>query len=188
MNNLSIIYTIRLSLITVVCKKKNPCAKKKWAEDKKPFRNKFYIFVDKLNIIDFNIFNMLKLIFTCESVAYLLQNSFVNVSFNSNLFFLVFNFDCLFKDWPVVRLLYFGLSPLDTLFTLFPEIIVRLIFWDFVKLLSHDTSERLESLWILSIMCREFCDALTWLSIVSFSYFIKQSAVSDFLKVFKVLN
>ena len=81
-------------------------------------------------MIDFNIFNILKLILTCESVAYLLQNIFVNVSFNSTLYFLlVFYFDCLFEDLSVVYLLYFVLSLLDTLITLFSEIIARLIFW-----------------------------------------------------------
>ena len=52
--------------------------------EKKSFRKKLIFFVDKLNIIDFNIFNILKLIFTCESVAYLLQNSFVNARFQLN--------------------------------------------------------------------------------------------------------
>ena len=47
---------------------------------------KIIFFVDKLNKINFNIFNILKLIFTCESVAYLLQNSFVNVRFQLYLF------------------------------------------------------------------------------------------------------
>ena len=136
-------------------------------------------------MINFNIFSMLKLIFTCESVAYLLQNNFVNVSFNSNLsFFCVFYYDCLFEDWLVVY--YFILCCLfSTLFlTLILEIIVRLIFWGIVKTLSHDTAKGWKSLWILSFICHEFCDALTWLSIVSFSHFNKQSAVSDFLKVF----
>ena len=100
-------------------------------------------------MIDFNIFNILKLIFTCESVTYLLQNSFVNVSFKSTLsFLLVFYFDCLIEDWSVVCLLYFVLSVLDTLFflslSLSPEIIVGLIFWGIVKPLNHNTSERLE--------------------------------------------
>ena len=36
----------------------------------KTFRKKLFIFfVDKLNMIDFNFFKMLKLIFTCESCA-----------------------------------------------------------------------------------------------------------------------
>ena len=75
-----------------LCAKKDPCAKKKNPVLKNdPRRKNFFVkififFVDKLNMIDFNIFNMLKLIFTCESVAYLLRNSFVNVSFNSTLF------------------------------------------------------------------------------------------------------
>ena len=65
-----------------LCKKVNPCAKKDplW-EKKRPLykknepRNKklsvknYIFFVDKLNMIDFNIFKMLKLIFTCESCA-----------------------------------------------------------------------------------------------------------------------
>ena len=63
-------------------KKVNPCAKKMTPVQKKETpvqkkepRNKklsvknFIFFVDKLNIIDFNIFKMLKLIFTCESCA-----------------------------------------------------------------------------------------------------------------------
>ena len=69
-----------------LCKKKAPCAKNE-PNRKNLFVKILIFFVDKLNMIDFNIFNMLKLIFTCESVAYLLQNSFVNVSFNSTLFF-----------------------------------------------------------------------------------------------------
>ena len=72
-------------------------------------------------MINFNIFNMLKLIFTCESVAYLLQNSFVNVSFNSTLsFLLVFYFDSLFEDLSIVYPFYFVLSLLDTLFYSLP--------------------------------------------------------------------
>ena len=71
---------------TVVRKKKSPCAKNEpWR--KNLFVKNFMFFVDKLNMIDFNIFNMLKLIFTCESVAYLLQNSFVNVRFQLNSIF-----------------------------------------------------------------------------------------------------
>ena len=63
------------------CAKKNTVwniktpVKKMSQEDKNIFLI-FLFFVDKLIMIDFNIFNMLKLIFTCESVAYLLQNSF----------------------------------------------------------------------------------------------------------------
>ena len=66
------------------CAKKWPLCKKNEPSRKKSFRKKLIFFVDKLNIIDFNIFNILKLIFTCESVAYLLQNSFVNVRFQLN--------------------------------------------------------------------------------------------------------
>ena len=65
------------------CAKKWPLCKKKWppVQKKRPLciknepRNKklsvkkFLFFVDKLNMIDFNIFKMLKLIFTCESCA-----------------------------------------------------------------------------------------------------------------------
>ena len=68
------------------CAKSKPLCRK-WARRKKHFRKKFIFFVDKLNMIDFNIFNILKLIFTCESVAYLLQNSFVNVKFQLNSIF-----------------------------------------------------------------------------------------------------
>ena len=67
-------------------KKMTPVQKNE-PRSKKPFRKKLIFFVDKLNIIDFNIFNILKLIFTCESVAYLLQNSFVNVRFQLNSIF-----------------------------------------------------------------------------------------------------
>ena len=56
--------------------KKDPCAIKvnlcanKMSQGIKNFSLKNYIFfVDKLNMIDFNIFKMLKLIFTCESCA-----------------------------------------------------------------------------------------------------------------------
>ena len=93
------IHSYLIKLYTVVRKKITPCVKK-WPlcknntpvkkmslGEKNLFVKNFIFFVDKLNTIDFNIFNMLKLIFTCKSVAYLLQNSFVNVSFNSALFF-----------------------------------------------------------------------------------------------------
>ena len=56
-------------------KKVNPCAKKRPLCKKIEPRNKklsvknFIFFVDMLNMIDFNIFKMLKLIFTCESCA-----------------------------------------------------------------------------------------------------------------------
>ena len=58
-----------------LCKKNDPCAKKWPPVKKNEPRNKklsvknFIFFVDKLNMIDFNIFKMLKLIFTCESCA-----------------------------------------------------------------------------------------------------------------------
>ena len=44
------------------CVKKQPCAENL-------FLNFFIFLEDKLNMIDFNIFNILKLIFTCESCA-----------------------------------------------------------------------------------------------------------------------
>ena len=55
--------------------KNDPCAKKWPPVQKNEPRNKklsvknFIFFVDKLNMIDFNIFKMFKLIFTCESCA-----------------------------------------------------------------------------------------------------------------------
>ena len=59
-----------------LCKKKWPPVQKKWPLCKKNEpRNKklsvknFIFFVGKLNMIDFNIFKMLKLVFTCESCA-----------------------------------------------------------------------------------------------------------------------
>ena len=110
--------------LTVVRKKMTPCTKKTPVQKNEPkrkknlFVKKFIFFVDKLNMINFNIFNMLKLIFTYESIAYLLQNSFVNVSFNSILFFLISYFDWLFEDYSVAYLLYFVLSLLDTHFLL----------------------------------------------------------------------
>ena len=58
-----------------LCKKMTPCEKKMSSVQKNEPRNKklslknFIFFVDKLNMIDFNIFKMLKLIFTCESCA-----------------------------------------------------------------------------------------------------------------------
>ena len=68
---------------TVVRKKKMAPVQKKWTpvQKKRPLckknepRNKkisvkiFIFFVDKLNMIDFDIFKMFKLIFTCESCA-----------------------------------------------------------------------------------------------------------------------
>ena len=42
---------------------------KKEPSEKIPFHTSFIFLVDKLNIIDFNIFNMLKFIFTCEYYA-----------------------------------------------------------------------------------------------------------------------
>ena len=52
-----------------LCKKMTPCAKKNEPRNKKLSLKNFIFFVDKLNMIDFNIFKMLKLIFTCESCA-----------------------------------------------------------------------------------------------------------------------
>ena len=97
---------LKISATDVRKKKKTLCAKKKTHLQKKLsqgeknlFIKKLIYFVDKLNIIDFNIFNILKLTFTCKPAAYLSQNNFVNVSFNSTLsFLLVFYFDCLFED------------------------------------------------------------------------------------------
>ena len=50
-------------------KKKDPLCKKNEPRNKKLSVKNFIFFVDKLNMIDFNIFKMLKLIFTCESCA-----------------------------------------------------------------------------------------------------------------------
>ena len=70
-------------MIQWCAKKMTPCAKKRTPVQKKDlcvkneprrkyiFVKNFIFFIYKLNLIDFNIFNMLKLIFTCESVAYL---------------------------------------------------------------------------------------------------------------------
>ena len=114
-------------------------------EEKNLLRKKLIFFVDKLNIIDFNIFNILKLIFTCEYVAYLLQNSFVNVRFQLNSIF----FGCLLlwlSLWGLVSSLsaLFCVVSSRHFFTLFPEIKAGLIFWGIVKLLSRDASKRLE--------------------------------------------
>ena len=49
--------------------KKRPLCKINEPRNKKLSVKKFIFFVDKLNMIDFNIFKMLKLIFTCESCA-----------------------------------------------------------------------------------------------------------------------
>ena len=128
-----------------MCEKKWHRVQKKWALEKKPFRKKFIFFLDKLNMINFNIFACLNSYLLVNLVLSLLRNRFENVSFNSTLpFLLVFYFDCLFEDWSVVCLLYFVLSLLDILFILFPEVIVRLIFWGIVKPHIHDSSERLE--------------------------------------------
>ena len=51
-----------------LCKKRPLCIKNE-PRNKKLSVKKFIFFVDKLNMIDFNIFKMLKLIFTCESCA-----------------------------------------------------------------------------------------------------------------------
>ena len=48
--------------------KKTPVQKNE-PRNKKLSVKKFIFFVDKLNMIDFNIFKMLKFIFTCESCA-----------------------------------------------------------------------------------------------------------------------
>ena len=63
-------------------KKDTVCKKNEHGENL--FVKNFIFFVDKLNMINFNIFNMLKHTFTCESVAYLLQNNIVNVKFQLN--------------------------------------------------------------------------------------------------------
>ena len=117
----------------------------KMSQGEKTFHKKINIFIDKLKIINFNIFNILKLIFTCESVTYLLQNSFVNVRFQLKYIF----FACLLlwlSLWGLVSSLsaLFCVVSSRHFFTLFSEIIVILIFWGIVKLLSHETSERLE--------------------------------------------
>ena len=49
--------------------KNDPLCKKNEPRNKKLSVKKFIFFVDLLNMIDFNIFKMLKLIFTCESCA-----------------------------------------------------------------------------------------------------------------------
>ena len=49
--------------------KKRPLCKKKSSGIKKLSVKNLIFLVDKLNIINFNIFKMLKLIFTCESCA-----------------------------------------------------------------------------------------------------------------------
>ena len=51
------------------CEKNYPCAKINEPRNKKLSVKNYIFFVDKLNMIDFNIFKMLKLIFTCESCA-----------------------------------------------------------------------------------------------------------------------
>ena len=59
---------------------------------KKDLSKNIYIFVNKLNIINFNIFNMFKLIFTCEFCATLLQNYLINVSYQLfSIFFYLFS-------------------------------------------------------------------------------------------------
>ena len=55
-------------------KKKTPVQKKKTPYEKneprkKSFNKSFIFLVDKLNMMDFNIFSILKLIVTCESCA-----------------------------------------------------------------------------------------------------------------------
>ena len=75
---------------------------------------------------------MFKLIFTFKFVLSLLQNNLINGTLQLYCIFFVYlpYFDCHFEDWSVVRLLYFVLSLLDTLFYFFfPEIIVKLIFY-----------------------------------------------------------
>ena len=97
--------------------KNGPCAKK----GIKTYLLKLYIFVEKLNMIDFNYLKCLNSNLLVNLVLSLSQNSFVNVRFQHNsIFFLVFYFDFLFEDWPVVCLLYFVLSLLDTLFYSLP--------------------------------------------------------------------
>ena len=51
------------------CDKKIDHCVKNNEPGKKTFCKNFIFFLDKLNIIDFIIFSMLKLIFTCESCA-----------------------------------------------------------------------------------------------------------------------
>ena len=83
LSSTQLIHKIFLSDNTVVRKKNGPCAKKvnpcakkmtPYAKKNEPRNKKLYVkkfifFVDKLNMVDFNIFKMLKLIFTCESCA-----------------------------------------------------------------------------------------------------------------------
>ena len=59
---------MKVVYFTVVRKKMTPVQKNEPRNKKLSVKN-FIFFVDKLNMIDFNIFKMLKLIFTCESCA-----------------------------------------------------------------------------------------------------------------------
>ena len=58
-----------LNLYYSGAQKKWPLCKKNEPRNKKHSVKNFIFFIDKLNMIDFNIFKILKLIFTCESCA-----------------------------------------------------------------------------------------------------------------------
>ena len=120
--------------------KRTLCRKLNRLEKKELFIKNFMFLVDKLNILDLNFFNMLNLIFTCESCAISIENSFVNVRFQIYFFLLVFYFDCLFEDWSIVCLLYLVLCQEDTQFSSLAGKIVRFIYLDMVNHLSYDIS------------------------------------------------
>ena len=60
------VMNLKAIFLTTVVRKNVPCEKKE-PRNKNLSVKIFIFFVDKLNMIDFNISKMLKLIFTCES-------------------------------------------------------------------------------------------------------------------------
>ena len=136
-----------------------------------------------MNIIDFKIFNMLKLIFSCGSCAIYfteLLNEFKTSTLLNFLF--VFYFDCLYENLLVVLPLNFVLSLIDTLFYSLSwyNILIDLLgynqasqSWNKRKAGNHyeyclSSVVNFVMHWLDSVLCLD-------------SHFHKQSVVSDFL-------
>ena len=136
-------------------------------------------------MIDFNSLKCLNLYLLVNLVLYLLQNNFVNVRFQLNSIF----FACLLlwlSLWRLVSSLFalFYMILSTFFFTLFPEIIIRLIFLAFSNLSVMIQAKGWKSLWnCLSYVVNI---VIYWLgsALCLVSHSNKQSAVSDFLKVF----
>ena len=128
----------------------------------------FIFLIDMLNIIYFNIFNMLKLIFKCKTytISKKLGEKY-KVSILLYLFAWFITFILFLKAGQLFIYFIFCCLYLTLFFNLFHEIIVLSMYFDMIKLLCYDPSYISKPKWILLIVCRKFCDSLTWLNIIS---------------------